>query len=289
MPIPYQTVTQAEFLAEASADGVWTRAQDVPPGLREVMLSREIVDRQYDYYSPLKLGKEGLFAGMRRHQPRTARLMMEGGPLILRARRMASPPKNWHVDFGLEVHGQMVMIERNFHGSHPSDENYVKHKYYKDIEWALPEPIVDAYYSTFCGMKLLDNSWGSVFGRFLPRNVNNWGLWNQYLGFFRGYKKKYIPWLLEKLPETTPERPSKHGFFDFRCFLESVPDEQGIVEFLWVKSFCDDGTIYHIRGKDVENMRILADPVEAIDLYCEHVLSRKEGSFSFLPFTEAMS
>jgi hypothetical protein len=248
---------------------------------------------QPDYFTPLLLGKEGLFAGARQHQPRTAKLLMEAGPLILRARGAHSMPadsiRESILDFGLEVHGQMVMIERSFYGYHPADSTFHQHKPGAELLRAMPAFLREAYYTTFSGMKLPETAIVSVYGRFLPRNLDNFALWDQYLGKFRGHKKKYIPWLMEKLPETRAKQPSKHGFFDFRCMLESVPDEKGVVDYLWVKSFCEDGTIYHIRGGDVENMRILTEPAEAIDLYCEHVLSRAEGSFNFLPFTEAMT
>gem|GEM_PF-5380767 len=99
-------------------------------------------------------------------------------------------------------------------------------------------------------MKLPATPVVSVSGRFLPRNINNWTLWDQYLGQFRSYKKKYIPWLEERLPLVKPIKPTKYGYFDFRCFLESVPDEKtGEVDYLWVKSYHQDGTVYHIRGR----------------------------------------
>ena len=42
--------------------------------------------------------------------------------------------------------------------------------------------------------------------------------------------------------------------------------------------------VYYIRDADVANMMILADPAEAIDRYCEHVLLRNEERFDFRPW-----
>lgn len=242
-----------------------------------------------DYYTPLRDGKEILFEGMFRHQPRTANLLMNANPLVLRARsfyeQTSTSPSRWTLDFGLEVEGQMVMIERLYHGQNLDDPGYEKSEPIS-LEWALPPSLRESYYTTFCGMKIPDRPYVSIYGRSMPRNVNNWTLWSNYLGQFRGYKKKYIPWLEERLPLVKPSKPSKHGYFDFRCFLVSVPDEKtGQGDYLWVKSFHEDGTVYHVRGKDVENMRILSEPAEAVDRYCEHVLLRKEGHFDFLAFT----
>ncbi|MBD8688402.1 MULTISPECIES: hypothetical protein [unclassified Rhizobium] len=284
-----KTIDEFEFTSEENTIGFWMSAGELPNDLIEAML---VDGSQIDYYTPLHLEKDGLFTGLRQHQPRTAKLLTEGGALILRASKIPTmavgPVESWVLNFGLEVNRQMVMIERGFYGMHPADTTFHQNKPGAELLRALPEPLREAYYTTFDGMKLPERPTVSVYGRFLPRNTNNWTLWDQYLGQFRGYKKKYIPWLIEKLPETQPKKPSKYGFFDFRCMLESVPDENGMVDFLWVKSFCEDGTVYHIRGNDVENMRILTNPAQAIDGYCDHVLSRKEGNFNFLPFTEPM-
>ncbi|MDO5897875.1 hypothetical protein [Agrobacterium sp. Azo12] len=282
----YPTITQTEFFDVPELIGSWTNAVDVPSDLRDLMLSGQ---GRYDYYTPLRDVKEILFEGLLRHQPHTANLLMNAKPLVLRARSYYDKPSNspsgWALDFGLEVEGQMVMIERLYHGQNLNDPGYEKPQPIS-LEWALPPSLRESYYTTFNGMKVPDGEYVSVFGRFMPRNVSNWTLWNNYLGQFRGYKKKYIPWLEERLPLVKPSKPSKYGYFDFRCFLESVPDEKsGEVDYLWVKSFHEDGTVYHIRGKDVENMRIVSEPAEAVDRYCEHVLLRKEGRFDFLEFT----
>ena len=55
-------------------------------------------------------------------------------------------------------------------------------------------------------------------------------------------------------------------------------------DHLFVKTHDQDGLVYYIRDADVANMMILTDPAEAIDLYCEHVLLRKEGRFDFRPW-----
>jgi hypothetical protein len=283
------SISKEAFIDVNDLVGIWQRAEDVPSGLREIML---VECNKDDYFTPLHDGKKKLFEGLCRYQPRTGKLLMDAGPLLLRAIHMENYPKDytakWLLNFGLEVKGQMVMVERLFHGRNLNDPEYKKRDPIS-LEWSLPTALREAYYTNFSGMNLPESPVVSVFGRFLPKNINNWALWDQYLGQFRGYKKKYIPWLEERLPLVKPSKPSKYGYFDFRCFLESLPDEKtGEVDYLWVKSFHEDGTVYHIRGKDVENMRILTEPAEAVDRYCEHVLLRKPGSFDFLEFTSEL-
>jgi len=72
-------------------------------------------------------------------------------------------------------------------------------------------------------------------------------------------------------------------------FLDSRPTLRGKEgDVLFVKNHIQDGVIYHIKDADIENMRILSEPAEAIDRYCEHVLLEKPGRFDFLPYTSEM-
>jgi len=76
-------------------------------------------------------------------------------------------------------------------------------------------------------------------------------------------------------------------FVNFMLFLDSRPTVAGTEgDVFFVKNHMQDGTIYYIRDADVANMMILADSVEAIDQYCEHVLIKREGRFDFRPFAK---
>ena len=67
----------------------------------------------------------------------------------------------------------------------------------------------------------------------------------------------------------------------------TAPGRQGR-RCVFVKNIMHDGVIYHIRNADIDNMRILSEPAEAIDRYCEHMLLKREGHFDFLPYTSPM-
>jgi hypothetical protein len=74
-------------------------------------------------------------------------------------------------------------------------------------------------------------------------------------------------------------------------FMAAGPNpagKEGDVFFVKNANGIQDGVIYHIKDADIENMRILSEPTEAIDLYCEHILLEKEGRFDFLPYTGPM-
>jgi hypothetical protein len=98
----------------------------------------------------------------------------------------------------------------------------------------------------------------------------------------------YLPWLAERIEGVEPKRKSA-SWTNFMLFLDSRPEGKGKEgDQLFVKTHIHDGVIYHVKDADIENMRILSNPAEAIDLYCEHVLLEKEGRFDFLPYTTQM-
>ncbi|MGH7004607.1 MAG: hypothetical protein ACREIP_11720, partial [Alphaproteobacteria bacterium] len=101
---------------------------------------------------------------------------------------------------------------------------------------------------------------------------------------------KYLPWLEEHIPDARPRR--MHGrvsYNSFMMFMAAGPNPYGRDgDVFFVKNDVQDGVIYHIKDAEIEAMRILSEPAEAIDRYCEHVLMEKEGRFDFLPYTTPM-
>lgn len=55
-------------------------------------------------------------------------------------------------------------------------------------------------------------------------------------------------------------------------------------DFFFVKNHHQDGVVYYLRDSKLEDLMILADPVEAIDRFCEHTLLKKEDRFDFRPW-----
>lgn len=141
-------------------------------------------------------------------------------------------------------------------------------------------PLREAYYTRFDGLNLPEN----VIA--YPQRILPWGVtrpWESLEGYLKGLRayKKYQPWFEERLPikrlEDRKDIPLM-AFLDTRRKLR-----QGDIFF--VKNTIQDGVIYHIKDDVIEDMRILSEPAEAFDRYCEHVLLGKEGRFDFLPYT----
>ena len=77
---------------------------------------------------------------------------------------------------------------------------------------------------------------------------------------------------------------------DFMSFSDTryEGNENEIETTLFVKTHLKDGIVYAIQNGDIENMKILSNPAEAIDRYCEYVLTMHKTDFDFIPYFEAL-
>ncbi|MDR6634243.1 hypothetical protein J2X72_003053 [Phyllobacterium sp. 1468] len=296
----YKSISQKDFLIEEDVIACWTKAEDVPDSIKKTIFEQH---RTHDYYTPLAKGKEWLFELTCRHQPRTGALLMQGGPLFVRVSRGSAVP--YLFDMGLEMRGKVVLMKRSSFNNNPSDAGYQalldqisahisKRDGYprkaEDRYRSLPPAIGAAYYNRFDGLNIPEDSVAGIYTRLLPYPIYRpWESFDGYLSACgRGYKKKYIPWLEERIPGMGPTK-GLSSYINFMMFMYA-PGEPGPRkgDAFFVKNNIQDGVIYHIKDADNENMRILSEPAEAIDRYCEHVLLEKEWRFDFLPYTSSM-
>ncbi len=298
----YPNVTRKEFLSHKDIIALWTRSEDIPADVKHRIFDPE--GSGYDYYTPLAKGKEWLFELTCKHQPRTGALLMQGGPLFVRVR--AGDAVSLLLDMGLEVHGKVILIRRGFWQYNPDDpgyqaqiervnanltKNWGRPMKSEERHLSLPLPIREAYYFRFDGMSIPAKPISGPFERLLPFPIGRpWQSWDHYLENLRGYKKKYIPWLEERIPGI--KKPfNARAYTSFMMFMAAGPNpagKEGDVFFVKNAEGMQDGVIYHIKDADIENMRILTEPAEAIDRYCEHMLLEKEGRFDFLPYGSPM-
>lgn len=144
-----------------------------------------------------------------------------------------------------------------------------------------------AYYHRIDGLNVPDSAEFGPFTQILPYPVSRpWEAIDGYLGDLR-LKKKLLPMVEEMIPGIRPEKKDM-PYTKFMMFLNSwgsfIGKNRTNGDHLFVKNHVQDGIVYYIRDADVANMMILADPAEAIDRYCEHVLLRKEERFDFRPW-----
>lgn len=113
--------------------------------------------------------------------------------------------------------------------------------------------------------------------------------------FNREWEKKYLELIQEKIPDAVvthynPHDGSPSEWHSLRCFLDTRPEGLNGPcgdQFLVVDEHTDQ-VVYHIHNGDIENIRILHNPGEAIDAYCAHTLLRNPGRFDFMPWSEPL-
>lgn len=240
-----------------------------------------------DFYTPFKLGKEWLYEYAVKFQPHTGKLLMEGGAFYLLCRKHegfshSNGRASWYLfqDMGPYV----IKIFRAMYGSNPEDDGYRPISRRRD---ALPEAIRLSYHTRMSGLDLPREPFtGPIPNFLLPLNLtSNWESVREYLRKLR-LEKKAAPWLEERFPGITSKKTDKTGYLVYMICLDSRPTGSGLEgDVIFVNINDPSGRMYLIHDGDVEGMRLLADPVEAYDRYCEHILLRRDGRFDFLPFT----
>ena len=250
----------------------------------------------YDLVSLLKNGKEWAFEHTLKFQPRTAHQLLSGSSFELTAKFATDSYVTHLVQV---VNGQIVEIRRDFLDSNPDDAGYrarierinsnlTKRWGYPrsttERHLSLPEPIRMAYYHRIDGLNISDSRAIGPFTRILPYPIGRpWQSIDGYLGDLR-LKKKLLPVIEEMIPGVKHEDKDM-PYINFMMFLNSwgsfIGKKRTDGDHLFVKNHMQDGVVYYIRDADVAGMTILADPGEAVDRYCEHVLLRKEERFDF--------
>jgi len=94
----------------------------------------------------------------------------------------------------------------------------------------------------------------------------------------KGKQKKWYKWMEQFMPK-----------FDLKSLGATCEGNENEIETtLFVKTHLKDGIVYAIQNGDIENMKILSNPAEAIDRYCEYVLTMHKTDFDFTPYFEAL-
>lgn len=243
----------------------------------------------------LERGKEWLYYYTKKYQPRTASILLQGSELFV-----FEEENKWISSFDTgnsfylvqNLFEDFLIFDISLKGKNPYDEDCPLR--FSSFLRALPKEIYMAYYYHFEGIQpLVDGniiSSGSE-SRF-PVKRQFMRSMEEYLRSINRYNKKTKSWIENHFPgkmntnalmlsDSNPIWGTNLSIFlDTR---DNKREKEGDVFF--VKVGIDDKVIYHIKNGDVENMRILSNYVEAIDLYCEHILLGKEERFDFLPYT----
>lgn len=280
-------------------------AAEVLPEIKQQIFENKA---NYDLITPLERGKAWTFEFLSQYQPRTARQLLEGSEFKLVAKYMgpsfSGTGDAYNIALVQEVNGQVVKIHRQFWGNNPDDPDYAENIERENAvllkrwgfpmradqrELSLPKPLRMAYYHRIDGLRIANSPVFGIYGWLLPfASSNEWKKIDYYLAGLR-LKKKFLPLAEEMIPGIKPaDNVNKDMAYDFRMFLSSwgsfTRKKRSEGDHLFVKNHIQDGVVYYIRDADVANMMILAEPAEAVDRYCEHVLLQKAGRFDFRPW-----
>lgn len=120
------TLTMEQFFADGPYNKVvacWTSFSEVSQEVRDAVYDDRPEGKSRDVLTPLKEGKEWLFELTKQHQPRTAGLLLSGGPLFVKV-VARSGSSSLRADLALEVHNKVVVVPRDRWGWNLSDPGY---------------------------------------------------------------------------------------------------------------------------------------------------------------------
>lgn len=270
--------------------GIYGHFEEVPDIYRPVLETGRDGDGTYDYARVLNRGKDWLIEPLRTLQPQSFQAFQEVvGPLLLGIvlikdlMNPEGPPLVTPVMF-FDASGRMVEVHPDFPGN-----TYEEGNDRFGTLLALPDALAKSWLWRVEGWRLPSEPFqGPIVNRRLIGY--QWKDADNYLDSLgRGWKKRYLPLIVERFPDT---KTNLNGIkrIEFSCFLDTRPAGLNgpVGDQLFVCLTRRDQVVYHVHQGDVENMRILRDPADAVDRYCAHVLRRLPGEFDFSPWSEPM-
>ncbi|ASK92546.1 hypothetical protein KWH04_19125 [Xanthomonas campestris pv. trichodesmae] len=247
--------------------------------------------RNVDYSGLLLNGKSWIIEPLRLLQPNSYQAFQEAAePLLLGVmliedlRNPGGPPMVRPILF-LEVHGRMVEVFATFPSSTYEDGNDCFGSLL-----SLPDGLAKSWLWRTDGWRIPGSvGEGPMTNRQLIGHPSSrWRDADTYLDSLgKGWKKKYLPKIKELFPDAVTNINGVKRI-KFRCFLDTRPVGVGGPEGdqFFVCSTRQDQVVYHVHEGNVENLRVLRNPEDAIDRYCAHVLRRKPGQFDFSDWSE---
>ena len=240
-----------------------------------------LISKIYDFKSgpdvltPLEMGKERFLEHVIEHQPKTGQALLSGGELFTALKTRIRPPlrpgKAPSVGAGLyiETHGRVIELGAMSLSYKCLDTS---------MNFGLPTELRQAYYcgGHLQGMGLLTDPSRITMTDFLPTLLSNgWPHTNTIVKGLRGVKT-ILAQLVERF---NLEQQSSGDYYDLRCFLDRRGGEKDANEALLVHVPTQE--IFHMTGRDILGMRVLQNPVDALDEYCSHIITTGVNDFSF--------
>ena len=287
-----QTITKDMFIDKHQAEYFfWEDIKDIPKEVEEGVFGGELAD---DVITPFKKGgKDWLFEYIYKYQPRTGAILKNGVLFGLAEKKVRKYGENGEnkirTNFlGVEVDDKVLSIFRDSCGNNLSDapENTTyRQELIEEEVRSLPKELMMAYYYRFRGLSLIGNY---LLDYTLDLPQENWTTFDDVLslhGIPRRVHKECYAWMEQYMPKFNL-KSAKDPCFDFMGFLQTnyYNAKNKIKTTLLVKTHLQDGVVYALQNKDLENMKIVENPVEVIDRYFEYVLTTCRTDFDFEPY-----
>ena len=260
-----------DMLLEAGVEYFY-RKEDAPEPL---------VSKIYDFktgpdvLTPLDMGKESFLEHLVKYQPKTGQALLSGGELFTALKSRIGPPlrpgmaPSIGAGIYLETHGRVIELGAMSLSYKCRDSS---------MTFGLPNELKQAYYfdGQLQGMGLLTDPSRLMVTDFLPTLLTNgWPHTNTIVKGLRGVKTI----LAQLVDRFNLEQQSSGDYYELRCFLKRNGGEKDASEALLVHVPTQE--ILHMTERDILGMRVLQNPVEALDEYCSHIITTGVNDFSF--------
>ncbi|RPE77169.1 hypothetical protein EDC50_2430 [Vulcaniibacterium tengchongense] len=294
-----KSVSTEQYLAKMDG-GVYVHFEDVPEEYRlDIELGRDRTGT-YDYVGMLQRRKDWVVEPLKELQPYSYRAFQEAvGPLLLgvvlikNLIRPEDPPLVRPIMF-FDATGRMIEVFPTFLGGSYEDG----HDTVRGTLQSLPAALARSWLWRTNGWRMPSEPFqGPLINRRLVCHpMQGWASIEDVL---KTYDPKRWKWMmntiLKRFPDAVvthyhPDDGSPSEWTQMRCFLDTRPPGVSgpVGDQFFVFDEHRDQTVYHIHRGDIDNIRILRDPADAIDRYCAHTLRRHPGEFDFSPWSEPL-
>lgn len=281
--------------------GIYDRLEDVPDAYQSIFLERDSNGtRNYDYAGLLQHGKDWIIEPLRELQPHSFQAFQEVvGPLFLGIMLIADlvrperPPIVRPIMF-FDASGRMVEVHPTFPGNTYEEGE----KAVPDSLQSLPDALAKSWLWRTRGWRMPSEPFqGPLINRRLVCHPMQG--WSSVSDVLKTYDPKRWKWMMNSIlghfPDAVVTRYNPHDgnpyqWTSMRCFLDTRPSGLNgpMGDQFFVFDQKRDRTVYHIHQGDIDDIRILHDPADAIDRYCAHVLRRIPGEFDFSKWSEPL-
>jgi hypothetical protein len=268
--------------------GVYEKSSDIPADLLDIL-----TNDGYDILGVLDRGRRWVSEPLRTFQPNSYAALREcSNPLLLgiayATKHFPDDPPAGLETLAFESAGRMVEVRPSFRG-----KTYERGNDCFGCLPALPDGLAKSWLWRTEGWRIPGEPYGGLFvNRGLVTHPSyGWPPTDTFLDSIgKGWKKRILPRIVEMFPDCLEVASSEYDrdHYNFNCFLDTRPANvfTPTGDQFFVISTRRDQVVYHARAGDLANLRILHDPVDAIDRYSAHTLRNLPGEFDFSPWSE---